>query len=118
MIVWCVIWLRFDMWPSPSMFLRILIGAAIVGARLMSSAFTELDKQTAWSSSGALWKREVMCMALPLTSLQFLFLYGMEQPKSIQPLLWIGAFALGAGGWFIGDSVRQEVLRRAGSTHP
>ncbi|MCO5208544.1 MAG: serine/threonine protein kinase [Caldilinea sp.] len=117
MIVWCVIWLRFDMWPSPSMFSEFLLGL-LLSALVYEFSFYWLDKQTAWSSSGALWKREVMWYGTTTDIAAFCFFMAWNSRNLFSLLLWIGAFALGAGGWFIGDSVRQEVLRRAGSTHP
>lgn len=117
LIVWLTIWLRFSLWPSPTMFSGFLLGL-LLSALVYEVSFFWLDKQTIWRNSADLWKRELMWYGVTAVIAVFCFFIAWNSRNMYSLLMWIGAFALGVGGWFIGDAVREEVLRRTGFVHP
>jgi serine/threonine-protein kinase len=111
-VVWFTIWLRFNTWPTASIFTGFLLGL-LLSALVYEVGFYLLYNQTPWRGLPDFWKREIVWFgATGIVAMLCFYLPWHGGALGNSFWVWPAAFVLGAGGWFLGDLAREAILQR------
>ncbi|MDH7487086.1 MAG: hypothetical protein QHJ81_12515 [Anaerolineae bacterium] len=116
LVGWLILWARVG--GAPDSYGPLLLGTAISGLAMEVGLY--FLPQIRGKAGDAAWKREVAWFALlGVVAAIFFFVFLEGLAYSMRPAMWLGAAALGALGWFLGDLVQQWVyLRQTGMQRP
>ena len=112
LVGWLILWARVG--GAPDSYGPFLLGTAISG--LIVEAGLYFLPQIRGKARDEAWKREIAWFVLLGVVAAVVFFMCLEGiAYSMRPGMWLGAAALGALGWFLGDLVQQWLyLRQTG----
>lgn len=113
LVGWLILWIRVG--GAPDSYGPLLLGTAISGLAI-EAGLCFLPQIIRGKAGDEAWKREIAWFALLGVAAAISFFVLLEGlAYSMRPAMWVGAAALGALGWFLGDLVQQWLyLRQTG----
>ena len=109
-VVFFTQWTRFGTWGQRPDLTGFFLGTLLC-ALVDEISFFVLYQHTPWPQDANAWKREIAWHCVTMLLAMVCFFAPWLPTRLLSPAMWPVTAALGALGWFLGDSIHEAAMQ-------